>query len=163
MDAFPDTFKNPLESAWPFLTFWNIASTLVLILFIRKSMTLLNTYYVNKLVYQREIRLVLTMREKLFQKFVDSHKVNLSTKRARKILNSDAWELCAMIKKREVTSEELVVTFANQIYSKSDLNHYAHCDFAATLAIAREKDKMTQSVRARDLPPMHGLPMSFKD
>ena len=48
-----------------------------------------------------------------------------------------------MLRRREVTSAELVITFANQIYDKRDLNFYADCDFEKALAEAKVKDRMT--------------------
>lgn len=72
-------------------------------------------------------------RDKRMEDFMSKHTIDLTSARSRKILNSNAHELCQMLRDGVVTSQELVITFANQIYAKRDLNLYADCNFERAL------------------------------
>ena len=68
-----------------------------------------------------------------------------------------------MLRAKQTTSAELVKIYAHQIHKYEKLNLYADADFELSLKLAIEKDKMALNKSQKDLPPLHGLPMSFKD
>ena len=72
----------------------------------------IKSYTLNKR-YSKKVAEIVMKRDKKFEKFIKAHSIDLTSTKCKKILNSNAHELVSMIKNQEVTSQELVITFAN--------------------------------------------------
>ncbi|MCC7381576.1 MAG: amidase [Deltaproteobacteria bacterium] len=78
------------------------------------------------------------------------------------VLSRSALEQARLIRAREISSEELVRLYLGRIERHDGpLTSFVQVLGARALRAARKKDRGT--MRARDLPPFHGVPVGVKD
>lgn len=81
----------------------------------------------------------------------------------REVLDASALEQAALLRAREISSEELVRGYLERIAALDpELNAFVRVHRRRALAQARRKDGETRSGRA-DLPVFHGVPTAMKD
>ena len=74
----------------------------------------------------------------------------------------NAHEILAKIKRKEVSSQEVLESFLNQVEAVNpSINAIVALDAERALEKAKEADKKTTS--KSKLGPLHGLPMTIKD
>ena len=78
------------------------------------------------------------------------------------VLDTPALEQAALIRTRNLSSEELVRCYLRRIaFFDSQLAAFVHADPAHALAEARRKD--VAAARGGALPPFHGVPIGIED
>ena len=133
------------QSIQPLLSWRNIGIAVGVIVIGNFIMKKFKSIWINR-KYDKLIADVLAERTQKLDSFMEKHPVDLNEQRIKDILNSNATEIVAMIKNREVTSVELVKIYANRIYQHLDLNLIADVNFEKAMSDAEEKDRLTETV-----------------
>ena len=125
---------------------------------------ILRIIYINK-YYKKHVNRVLLERKKEIDNFLQKYSESVPEPMQKEILLLTACELLDKIKSKQITSEQVLITYALRAATIGlDYGLIADTNFEDAIFEARIKDKMISSTEAtEDLPPLYGLPMSIKD
>jgi len=114
----------------------------------------------NKLL--EKAKLVKSQRDERIKKFVSENKNPDDLH--KKIINSSIMTLKNLLKNNEVTSRQMVISFANQCAEVGlEYNLMADADFENALVEAEEADLFMKNNDYEKWPPLCGIPLSIKD
>ena len=121
--------------------------------------------YINKF-YRKNVSKVLLERKRQIDQFLLKYSDSVSKSLQNEILALTACELLARIKSKQISSEQVLITYTLRAATIGlDYGLIADVNFEDAIFEARNKDKMLNSsdTNSEELPPLYGLPLSIKD
>lgn len=150
----------PLSTIYDFPIF-SILLYLFLLYLLYKFLTL---YLINR-SYLLNIQALLFERQTRIRSFLDCYSNSVPSSLQTQILSLTACELLNKIKTREITSEQILITYSIRAATIGvDLGLTCDVNFEEAIAEAKEKDKELKNTSdISSLPLLYGLPISVKD
>jgi len=121
--------------------------------------------YINK-YYKKNVSEVLAQRKQEIDRFILKYADSVAKSLQDEILSLTACELLTCIKSKQITSEQILITYALRAATIGlDYGLIADVNFEEAICDARDKDIQLNDNQNNndDLPPLYGLPLSIKD
>jgi len=120
-------------------------------------------YLINR-YYSQNVKKVLQERQNNIQSFLDRYSNVVEPSLQIEILSLTACELLDKIKSKQITSEQVVITYSLRAATIGlEYGLIGDVNFEDAISEAKKKDQDINEFDPIDLPPLHGLPVSVKD
>ena len=136
---------------------------LISVFFLYLVYKLITIFLINR-YYSKNIKKVLQERQCDIEKFLLRYSNVVSESLQNEILCLTACELLDKIKSKQITSEQILITYSLRAATIGlEYGLIADVNFEDAIREAQKKDQELEGMNTSDLPPLYGLPVSVKD